>query len=318
MVYGAIFLGVGPMDKSLNVALIGQNALVREGLRRILTEADFTIVGSHDRAAGFDCGTGGDLLVVIDSICATQATDQVSAIRRDNPAAHVVVLVDQFAFDDMAQCFRAGAHGYIVKEISCEPLIASLRLVALGEKVMPSQLADALPDSESHHNGLEVVPLSGTANLSDRESEILRCLVLGYPNKVISRHLRISEATVKVHVKAVLRKLRVQNRTQAAIWGVAHGFESANDDEMVAAERIEVAALARIPTQPSVVRELPVRRIAAAYTPRIAEMPLPVAIDTGWQYAAGLGGTLEDDQLAFISSGFEDQPMFERRPAAAG
>ncbi|TPG21598.1 DNA-binding response regulator [Sphingomonas koreensis] len=60
--------------------------------------------------------------------------------------------------------------------------------------------------------------------LSDREIEILRCLVIGYPNKLISRRLDISEATVKVHVKAVLRKLKVQNRTQAAIYALHHGL----------------------------------------------------------------------------------------------
>ena len=63
-------------------------------------------------------------------------------------------------------------------------------------------------------------------NLSEREIEILRCLILGYANKVISRRLDISEATVKVHVKAILRKLRVSNRTQAAIWAVKRGLEA--------------------------------------------------------------------------------------------
>jgi two-component system nitrate/nitrite response regulator NarL len=63
------------------------------------------------------------------------------------------------------------------------------------------------------------------AALSEREVEILWCLTLGMANKVVSRRLDISEATVKVHVKAILRKLKVANRTQAAIWAVKHGFE---------------------------------------------------------------------------------------------
>nr|WP_281377252.1 LuxR C-terminal-related transcriptional regulator [Stakelama sediminis] len=63
------------------------------------------------------------------------------------------------------------------------------------------------------------------ANLSDREQQVLRCLMVGYPNKIISRHLNISEATVKVHVKAILRKLRVSNRTQAAIWASGRGLD---------------------------------------------------------------------------------------------
>ena len=70
----------------------------------------------------------------------------------------------------------------------------------------------------------------GNTNLSDRETEILRQLVLGEANKVISRHLSISEATVKVHIKAILRKLRVLNRTQAAIWAINHGIAAAANE----------------------------------------------------------------------------------------
>src|SRR3546814_5032995 len=85
---------------------------------------------------------------------------------------------------------------------------------------MPSQLARTFANGDAgfkRNNWRESI---ADVNLSEREVEILRCLILGYANKVISRRLDISEATVKVHVKAILRKLRVSNRTQAAIWAV--------------------------------------------------------------------------------------------------
>jgi two-component system nitrate/nitrite response regulator NarL len=66
--------------------------------------------------------------------------------------------------------------------------------------------------------------------LSSREAEILHCLMQGAPNKIIARKLEVAEATVKVHIKAILRKIRVTNRTQAAMWAVAH-LPPSNGDE---------------------------------------------------------------------------------------
>src|SRR3546814_19778688 len=85
----------------------------------------------------------------------------------------------------------------------------------MGERVLPPQLADELQSRPSLTDALEVERPVDAACLSDRELEILRWLIMGCPNKVISKRMDISEATVKVHVKAVLRKLRVKHRTPA-------------------------------------------------------------------------------------------------------
>jgi two-component system nitrate/nitrite response regulator NarL len=86
------------------------------------------------------------------------------------------------------------------------------------------------------------------ASLSDRELEILRWLIMGCPNKVISKRMEISEATVKVHVKAVLRKLRVKNRTQAAIWAANHGMRGRVPDvEAPLAVEVTVPHPAQLP-----------------------------------------------------------------------
>lgn len=135
------------------------------------------------------------------------------------PAHRLAVMAAAFDFDEMVSCFREGIYGYIIAA-SSESLVISLRLIAIGEKVMPSSLAEFLP----MHPNLGLSPGTSQsmkqAGLSLREIEILACLVSGHPNKIISRQLEISEATVKVHVKAILRKVGVQNRTQAAIWAV--------------------------------------------------------------------------------------------------
>lgn len=215
------------MPQDIKIALLGRNSIVREGLHRILAEEDFQVIQSVDQPAHLHPETDeGQMMIVVDGgLTGQEEAENLRQLQRRFPQARLVILSDSYDFDAMVRAFRLGVHGYIVKEISCKQLVGSLQLVAMGEKVMPSRLADTLStqatflESPSPRRTLE------SASLSDRELEILRCLIMGCPNKIISRRLEISEATVKVHVKAILRKLKVQNRTQAAIWGVNRGVE---------------------------------------------------------------------------------------------
>ncbi|PSJ36391.1 response regulator transcription factor [Allosphingosinicella deserti] len=218
------------MSDTINVALVGRNSIVREGLCRILADYGFTIRASVESSAalkGLADAQGGtdNCLVVVDIGTDGSVDGIVGTIHETFAGGRVVLLADQFDFETMLCAFRQGASGYIVKEISCEPLIMSLQLAATGEKVMPSQLADQLPTHVPAATTETAQKTIENAQLSDRETEILRCLIMGCPNKIISRQLDISEATVKVHVKAILRKIRVHNRTQAAIWAVNRGLE---------------------------------------------------------------------------------------------
>ena len=217
------------MAYPVNVRLLCGNAIVREGLSRILMERDFRVTQYPNIAAALERmevpeEDSGPSLLLIDSGTEEVDSDTVSVLQRRFPGSYLVLLSDRFDFHIMLKAFRLGALGYIVKEISCERLVATLRLVAMGERVLPPQLADELQSRPSLADALEVErPVDATC-LSDREMEILRWLIMGCPNKVISKRMNISEATVKVHVKAVLRKLRVKNRTQAAIWAANHGM----------------------------------------------------------------------------------------------
>ncbi len=236
----------------INVALVGRNSIVREGLCRILGEEGFEVAASVPSVealqSAIEPGPRGHKLLVIADVGGDDVLEgSVATIHAYYPDARVVLLADQFDFDAMLCVFQEGAHGYIVKEISCERLIASLHLAATGEKVLPSQLADRLPAQAPAYVGGALQNTIESAQLSDRETEILRCLIMGCPNKVISRQLNISEATVKVHVKAILRKIRVHNRTQAAIWAVNRGLEgisSASDGRAPASAEVAKLRLA--------------------------------------------------------------------------
>jgi two-component system nitrate/nitrite response regulator NarL len=216
------------VNGGIRVSLLSRNELAREGLRRILISEEFEICGSGVEVAALPLNGLVDEspdIVILDDMRDGQVLENCRQLNERYPNTHVVLLANDFELEEVAQAFGCGVDGYIIKEISCEPLIESLRLVALGEKVLPSQLAmnlGAISVGPVAEDWRENVSASG---LSGREVEILWCLTLGMANKVASRRLKISEATVKVHVKAILRKLKVANRTQAAIWAVKHGFE---------------------------------------------------------------------------------------------
>jgi two-component system nitrate/nitrite response regulator NarL len=95
----------------------------------------------------------------------------------------------------------------------------------LGEAVFPRSIADLLISSGIEEASLTPSSLPSLGNeLSKREIEILRCLLGGQSNKAIARNLSITESTVKMHFKNVMRKIRAQNRTQAAVWAIQHGI----------------------------------------------------------------------------------------------
>ncbi|MET0588157.1 MAG: response regulator transcription factor [Novosphingobium sp.] len=216
--------GTGP----ISISLVCPNTLAREGLRRILNEEEFEVIDSCARSELLsDSQTASSTqIIVIDSGPMGRCAEEIEDLHERFPNARLVALSDGFCLANMVDAFRAGADGYILKEIGCDSLIESLRLVRLGEKVMPSELVRHLPQHSMVENASTGSEADPAELLSEREIETLRCLVLGYANKVIAYRLDISEATVKVHVKAVLRKLMVQNRTQAAIWAVNRGLVS--------------------------------------------------------------------------------------------
>lgn len=230
------------MKSPVTIAILGANPIAVEGMVRVLAEHDFKVIetaGTLEELESSRLVTSLDNhLILIEAGNYGRGMELVERVVSDIPAAKVVLLAEDFDLEAMVACFRAGGHGYVVKKMSVEPLIASLRLVAMGEKIMPSLLASVISDilPENSAATTHINQSMEGAGLSSREAEILHCLIEGHPNKVISRQLSISEATVKVHVKAILRKVGVQNRTQAAIWAVAEKWpeiaqkKAADDD----------------------------------------------------------------------------------------
>lgn len=214
------------MSGRFNVALVVRNSVHREGLGRILADFEFDIVEPCDHNWEIlSEGTFGldriPQLILIDSRT-EWADDFIAELQVRFPRSNLVMLTDRFDFQMMRRAFGLGMRAYIVEEISCGGLAETLRLVLMGERVFPSQLAYELQSRSAFTRTPEVERSLASARLSQRELELLRWLMMGCANKVISRHMEICEATVKVHVKAVLRKLQVNNRTQTAVWATNH------------------------------------------------------------------------------------------------
>jgi two-component system nitrate/nitrite response regulator NarL len=211
---------------SESVFLIDASRLFREGLRRIF--ADSTFVVAHESFSIEDAlplieSLRPSLVLVDIPDSGDVLSERIGQIRAAAPRARIVVLTDTVRVNRLTEALAAGVDGYLAKNMSAEALYQSLRLVLLGEKVLPTDLAQLLADRMMmpRSGGAATPHLSG---LSDREMQILGCLVSGDQNKQIAYELKISDGTVKVHLKAILKKIRVQNRTQAAIWAMNHGI----------------------------------------------------------------------------------------------
>jgi two-component system, NarL family, nitrate/nitrite response regulator NarL len=143
----------------------------------------------------------------------------------------IVALSDQMDSEALVSALRAGVQAFLLRDMSPESLIQSLMLVKTGEVVFPTELAAHLISSIKRHVPAFDLSDMSRFGLSEREMQILRCLVEGQPNKVIANNLNLAEGTVKVHLKALLRKINAANRTQAAIWALNHGMKMAAEHE---------------------------------------------------------------------------------------
>lgn len=229
--------------------LIGKNGLLREGIAGILRAAGFRILASVSSADylvhSTDRFNHALFLVIHTENDFDVALDQIKHFRGDYPQARIAIVSNRYRIDELAFSFQAGANAYFVEVMDHNVFIKSLELVLLGETIVPAAHLSFEPTPEgslstkasqvSGEAATALVPDGASApHLSSRENLILQCLIGGDSNKRIARSIGIAEATVKVHVKAIFRKIRVTNRTQAAIWGLNNKFLIRPSDDVAA------------------------------------------------------------------------------------
>jgi len=212
----------------ISVALVGANKLFRQGLRGLLSPSQFSVVGEVRDLATLETqlqeGFAPDLVVADLNGSHHADLDVVGALRAASSDIRIVVLANELCLPDMARLLKAGVDGYLVNELSADAFSLSLLLVMKGEKAFPSTLADILV-KDSNNDRFDALT-AAQMKLTEREMQILRCLLSAYSNKHIARALNISEGTVKVHMKSLMKKISAGNRTQAALWARNHGIET--------------------------------------------------------------------------------------------
>lgn len=236
----------------VSTILVCKNSMLREGLRHTLSNTRF-MVQSEPRAEAIYTSEVAPALYIIDIHLHQGGTAEfVRDLKERHDGARVVVLAEEFDQDGMMSIIQAGADGYCLSTVSCEVLVKYLDLVMMGETVFPAAaLLTNLATSERGYRADRSAPSEVVDNLptisvgapirtlSSREAEILHCLMQGAPNKIIARKLEVAEATVKVHIKAILRKIRVTNRTQAAMWAVAHLPSATMEDGLSSSRHVD-------------------------------------------------------------------------------
>ncbi len=214
-------------DPAVATALICDSILLRSGLQHILRNTPFAVaetapVTGPKRLQYCALSTG---LVIIE---ATQNTARVLEVIRQvkerSPETRIVALADQFDLGFVRLANEAGVNGFCLTASGPDVLIKSLEMAMLGESVLPFEVVRSIVDRAPHDEPLQESTAGPKLSdlkeckLSVREAQILGCLTEGASNKIIARKFDITEATIKVHVKAILRKIGVANRTQAAMW----------------------------------------------------------------------------------------------------
>lgn len=217
--------------RGIPTVLVEQSTLFREGLSKLLAKRGFLVIAMASSVDEIDAANlpnvEAELVIVGAKDDDIWLEKNIRALRTRFPDTQIVVLADRYNPDQVHTAFRLSARGYLMKTISSSTLIKSLELVMLGESIFPSAILTRIVNDHgldikiADEIAAEIPPISHSSRaLSARETQILQCLVRGQSNKMIARSLDIVEATVKVHIKAILRKIQVQNRTQAAIWAI--------------------------------------------------------------------------------------------------
>lgn len=225
-------------NKEIFVTIVEDNCFLRRGLKSILSckpynvVADFSVVDDLlEKVKKDNCKETYDIIIYgIDKNCPASKTEfLLQKVKACQPNAHIVLWASTLDKKIMSIAFSNKADGVVLKNISAEALICSLNLVVMGEKVFPTAMADLISNETSIWDETQKNNVITSKHLSNRELDILKCLAKGEPNKTIANNLSICDSTVKVHLKAILRKLGFHNRTQAALWAVQNNLVDENE-----------------------------------------------------------------------------------------
>lgn len=212
---------------AIRIALIDDQTLVRSGINSLLSLSEDVVVVAQgedgEAAIGIAKEFEPDVFLMDIRMPRVNGIEAIKRLRANNIATNVIILT---TFDDhelVLDGLKAGAQGYLLKDVSLENLVDAIKAVHCGETIVQPALTDTLIRNLRSQNG-EFDSLPDPEPLSPKETQVLRFVASGYSNKEISEALHKSEGTIKNHVSNVLAKLGVRDRTRAVLRALEIGI----------------------------------------------------------------------------------------------
>lgn len=213
---------------SLRVLLIDDHTLFRVGLEGLLESRGIEIVASVDsgqESVRLVEELKPDVILLDMRMPGINGLGVLQMLRQHYEEQPIVMLTTSTEESDLIESLRAGAQGYLLKDMEPDALVIALRDIVAGKTVVAPDLAPVLARAVQGKSEVKTPETeSPFSELTPRETEILALLAEGQSNKTIARNLGISDGTVKLHVKAILRKLSVHSRVEAAVMAVEQGL----------------------------------------------------------------------------------------------
>jgi two-component system, NarL family, nitrate/nitrite response regulator NarL len=214
----------------MRVLLIDDHALVRKGIEELLQSRGVKVVasvGSGEEGVRRARELPADLILLDVKMPGLSGIETLKQLHASGVGTPVVMLTMSREDADLSAALRAGARGYLLKDIEPEELVPALEAALHGDNVVARELVGSLARlvrGEASPQPAARRAAATFAELTPRELEILECIADGMSNKMIARALDITDGTVKLHVKAILRKLGMRSRVEAAVAAVEHGL----------------------------------------------------------------------------------------------
>ena len=220
------------MSEKIRLLLIDDHTLFRSGIKALLArQTDCEVVGeAADGLSGLKLieQTRPDVVLLDLDMPVMNGRETLAQIMSVHPEQTVLMLTISEDGDDLTECMRLGARGYLLKNIHADFLIEAVKKAYHGDNIFSPEMTARLVQSLIRPHQPESTPLD---ELTARELEILGHLSAGHSNKIIARHLDLAESTVKVHVQNILRKLELDSRVQAAVYAVQHKLPLPDEEE---------------------------------------------------------------------------------------
>ncbi len=224
-------------SQKIRILLVDDHAIVRQGLRMFIElQKDMVVVGEGadgEEAVSLAALLQPDVILLDLAMPRMGGVEATRRILECNPQSRILILTSFAGDDQVFPAIRAGAQGYLLKDILPRELVQAVRETYQGKALLHSEIArrlmSAVTESPPAQKPKQPSLPSELDNLTEREREVLGLIAQGLNNREIAEKMMIGESTVKTHVSNLLDKLGLEDRTRAAIWALKHGLDYPED-----------------------------------------------------------------------------------------